>query len=169
MTVLSVDKDPTALTMTITSRFAAPPDRVWQVWADPRKLERWWGPPTHPATVEAHDLTPGGTVSYFMTGPEGDIHRGWWRIDEVRGPELLVFTDGFADDDGRAAEDLPTTQTRVEIVPREGGGTTMTMTSTFPSADALQQMLDMGVEQGITGAINQIDDILLQQAPVQPS
>ena len=75
MSVTNVTKDPEALTMSITSRFDAPVERVWQVWADPRRLERWWGPPTYPATVTEHDLAVGGRVRYFMTGPEGDRHR----------------------------------------------------------------------------------------------
>ena len=66
MTVVSVDKDPTELTMTITVNLGVPVERVWQVWADPRQLERWWGPPSHPATVVDHDLAPDGQVSYFM-------------------------------------------------------------------------------------------------------
>ena len=56
MGVISVDKNPTELTMTITSEFAAPVKRVWQLWADPRQLERWWGPPTHPATFVDYEL-----------------------------------------------------------------------------------------------------------------
>ena len=67
MSVTHVDKDLDALTLTMTAEFAAPLDAVWQVWADPRKLERWWGPPTHPATFVAHDLRPGGRMHYFMT------------------------------------------------------------------------------------------------------
>ena len=72
MTVTAVRKDPEALTMTVDAEFDASPERVWQLWADPRQLERWWGPPTYPATFTAHDLAPGGRVEYHMTGPEGD-------------------------------------------------------------------------------------------------
>jgi uncharacterized protein YndB with AHSA1/START domain len=43
MTVIAVERDSVALTLTIMSEFAAPVERVWQVWADPRQLERWWG------------------------------------------------------------------------------------------------------------------------------
>ena len=74
--VTSVVKKRDARTMTITAHFDAPIDRVWKVWSDPRQLERWWGPPTYPAIVSEHDLTPGGTVTYAMTGPEGDRHGG---------------------------------------------------------------------------------------------
>ena len=58
MTVTAVRKDPAARRMTLEAEFAASAARVWQLWADPRQLERWWGPPTHPATVTAHDLRP---------------------------------------------------------------------------------------------------------------
>jgi Activator of Hsp90 ATPase homolog 1-like protein len=68
MTVISVEKDAESLTMTIIAQFDAPTTRVWQVWQDPPQLERSWRPPTYPATVVGHDLTPGGIVTYFMTG-----------------------------------------------------------------------------------------------------
>ena len=83
MTVTNVVKDPERRTMTITAEFGAPVERVWQIWADPRQLERWWGPPTYPATVVDHDLAEGGTVNYFMTGPDGDKHAGWWRVSAI--------------------------------------------------------------------------------------
>ena len=80
MTVTDVRKNPTALTMTVACEWDAPIARVWQLWSDPRKLERWWGPPTYPATVVEHDPRPGGKVSYFMTSPEGEQHHGWWKV-----------------------------------------------------------------------------------------
>ena len=89
MTVTDVRKDPEALTLTITSEFDAGVDRVWQLWADPRRLERWWGPPTYPSTFVDHDLTPGGRVTYYMTGPEGDQARGWWKVLAVEAPHRL--------------------------------------------------------------------------------
>ena len=53
MTVTAVRKDPDALTMTLTAEFDASPERVWQLWADPRQLERWWGPPDLPRHLHA--------------------------------------------------------------------------------------------------------------------
>ncbi len=54
---------PSARTMTLEAEFDASPERVWQLWADPRQLERWWGPPTYPATVTTHDLRPAAASS----------------------------------------------------------------------------------------------------------
>ena len=65
MTVTAVTKDLNELTMTVDAEFDVPVDRAWQLWGDPRQLERWWGPPTHPATMVQHDLTSGGTVTRF--------------------------------------------------------------------------------------------------------
>jgi uncharacterized protein YndB with AHSA1/START domain len=159
MSVTSVDKDLDNLTLTLIADFAAPLERVWRLWADPRQLERWWGPPTYPATVEAHDLTPGGEVAYFMTGPEGDRHRGWWRITSVSEPTALEFTDGFADDDGKPKTDMPTTSVRVRLSEHEGG-TRMEMRSLFDSREQMEQMVAMGMEEGLTEAVGQIDALL---------
>ena len=74
------------------AEFDAPIERVWQLWADPRQLERWWGPPSHPATVERHDLTPGGDVTYFMTGPEGEKHRG--ELKSRPGGDMIAYGGG---------------------------------------------------------------------------
>src|ERR687896_1137057 len=72
MAVIDVKKDFDALTLTITAEFDADIARVWELWADPRKLQRWWGPPTHPVTFVDHRLVAGGTISYYMTSPEGN-------------------------------------------------------------------------------------------------
>ncbi len=63
MTVTDVRKDPHALTMTLTAEFDACAERVWQIWSDPRQLERWWGPPTYPATFVNHELRPAAVSS----------------------------------------------------------------------------------------------------------
>ena len=159
MSVTTVDKDPEAMTMTITSEFEAPIGRVWQLWADPRQLERWWGPPTYPATVVDHDLSPGGSVNYFMTGPEGDQPRGWWRVLAVDAPNRLEFEDGFADDAGEPNPDMPTMTIRVTLN-EQAGGTRMAIETTFPSMEAMDQMLSMGMDEGMTSAVAQIDDLL---------
>ena len=159
MSVTSVDKDLDALTLTLIADFAAPVERVWRLWADPRQLERWWGPPTYPATVEEHDLTLGGGVTSVMTGPEGDRHHGWWRITSVSEPTALEFTDGFADDDGKPKDDMPTMSVTVRLSARNGG-TRMEMRSLFDSREQMEQMVSMGMEEGLKEAVGQIDALL---------
>ena len=162
MPVTDVQQDLENLTLTITADFVAPVTRIWQIYADPRQLEKVWGPPTYPATVVGHDLTPGGRVTYFMTGPDGDKHAGYWEITAVDEPTSLSFVDGFADLDFNPDPALPTSR-NVYTFAEHDGGTRATYTSTFESAEGLQKVLDMGVVEGSTSAINQIDDLVAPQ------
>jgi len=160
MTLTAVRKDTEALTMNIASEFEATPERIWQLWADPRQLERWWGPPTYPATFTEHDLTPGSRVAYHMTGPTGDQPRGWWEIVEADPPRSLVFRDGFANDDRQPNPAFPVTTVHATIEDVGGGRTRMSIESHFPSAAAMEQLLGMGMEEGMAEAVGQIDAIL---------
>ena len=162
MTVIAVRKDPESRTMTVVAEFEGSPERVWQLWADPRQLERWWGPPTYPATVDAHDLRPGGHVAYQMTGPEGDRHRGFWDVDEVQPPRRLVFRDGFANEDGTPNTELPMTTERVTIEETEGGKTRMSIEIEFPTVEAMEELA--GLQEGRTQSVGQIDAILAGDA-----
>jgi uncharacterized protein YndB with AHSA1/START domain len=160
MPVTAVHKDPEKLTMVVDSEFDASVERVWQLWSDPRQLERWWGPPTYPATVTTHDLSVGGKVEYYMTGPQGDQPRAYWKVLEVDPPRKLVFLDGLANADGTPNPDIPETVQRVLIAAAGPGRTKMTIENVFPSQAAMEQLLAMGMQEGLVGAVGQIDDIL---------
>jgi uncharacterized protein YndB with AHSA1/START domain len=159
MSVTSVEKDLDRLTLTLIADFDAPIERVWQLWADPRKLERWWGPPTHPATVERHDLTPGGEVAYYMTGPEGERSRGWWRVTAVTPPRALAFTDGFADRDGRPLARSPTTDVTMGLEER-AGGTRMELRFAFESREHMERIERMGAFAVFPLSVGQMDALL---------
>jgi uncharacterized protein YndB with AHSA1/START domain len=162
MPVISVRKDPKTLSMTVSAEFAATVDRVWQLWEDPRQLERWWGPPTYPATFEELDLRPGGRARYYMTGPEGDKPHGWWQVLAAERPTRIEILDGFADPQGKPLDDMPSTTMHVSISPIETG-TRMEIRSVFPSLEAMEQLTAMGMEEGLKEALGQIDDILAAQ------
>ena len=101
MPVTDVEKDVDALTLTITAEFDADAERLWELWADPRQLERWWSPPSHSSTFVEHELTVGARTTYFMTGPDGEKHHGRWRIEEVERPYRLQLKDDEVDDKGK--------------------------------------------------------------------
>jgi uncharacterized protein YndB with AHSA1/START domain len=97
-----------------------------------------------------------------MTGPSGDQPRGFWDIVEVDPPHRLVFVDGFAHDDGTPNDDLPRGEGRVTIESIGAGRTRMSIENRFPSTEAMEQVLAMGMEEGLTQAVGQIDAILAE-------
>ena len=159
MSITSLDVDHDNLTMTLIADFDAPVEQVWDLWADPRKLERWWGPPGYPATFEKHDLIAGGEATYFMTDLEGETHRGVWQVTAVDPPNSLAFTDAFASPDGTAIADMPTHAVTVELSEREGG-TRMEMRSSFDSPEDMEILLKLGMVEGLREAAAQMDPLL---------
>ena len=159
MPVTDVRHDLDALTLTITAEFAAPVERVWEVYADPRQLERVWGPPTYPATFVDHDL-PRRAGDLLHDQPRGrevlrllDRHRGG-RAGRLLLRRRLRPRRHFTPD-----PDLPVSRNTYTFTEVEGG-TRATYVGTYASAEGLQQVLDMGAVEGASSAINQIDDLL---------
>ena len=163
MTVTAVRKDPRRLTLTVEAEFDASAERVWQLWADPRQLERWWGPPAYPASFANYDLAPGGRVEYHMTGPTGEKYHGHFDVLEVEPPRRLVLRDSCADADGTPR---PTNTVRVgigEVSPRR---TRMSIEVVFSSTEAMEQALATGTDEGLRQAVGQIDSIFAAR-PIQ--
>jgi uncharacterized protein YndB with AHSA1/START domain len=163
MTVISTTTNPEALRLTVVAEFAASPEQVWGVWEDPRQLERWWGPPSYPATFTRHEFSVGGESRYYMTGPSGDTPHGWWRMHVIDGPRRLEFSNGLAGDDGEPQPGVEPMAAHVVFEPIPGG-TRMTTVSEFVDEDQMEMMLAMGMAEGMTQAILQIDALVASAA-----
>jgi uncharacterized protein YndB with AHSA1/START domain len=160
MPVMSAQTDLEALSLTFVTEHAAPIERVWQLWADPRQLERWWGPPEWPASVTAHDFTVGGRVSYHMTGPSGETSAAWMRITEIDAPWHLRFDEGFSHDDGTENPSMPAGECDVRFEALDDNRTRMTVVFSYASVDDLELVTRMGMIEGFSSAAGQIDAVL---------
>lgn len=163
MPITSVTKDPEALTLTVIADFGVPVQRLWDAYADPRQLSKFWGPPEYPATFTRHDFFPGGHSDYFMTGPEGDIMRGYWDFVTVTPTESFEVVDGFALDDGRPNRDMPHMRMVFSFEATADGSRVIT-TSHFNSVAELEKLLGMGMDEGMRAAMAQMDDVLADLA-----
>ena len=159
MPVVSTTKNVDALTLTLVAEYDATPEKVWQLFADPRKLERWWGPPGWPATYTRHEFEVGGQARYYMTSPEGEKHHGWLRFDQIDGPQRLEFANGFAGDDGEPAPGVEPATGIVEIE-AGGGATRMLVRTRFVDVEQMERMLGMGMQEGMGMALGQVDALL---------
>lgn len=158
MPVTEVEKDLDALTLTITAEFDAGAERLWELWSDPRQLERWWSPPSHSSTFVAHELTVGARTTYFMTDPDGERHHGHWRIEEVEPPHRLRIKDDVVDDEGKPEDGGPSSMT-ITIAETDGTAT-MSIQTHFADRESMEQTIEMGFERGMTKTVNQIDPLL---------
>ncbi|MFW2512761.1 SRPBCC family protein [Demequina sp. SO4-13] len=159
MPITSVNKDLDALTMTVIADFAATRERLWEAYTDPRQIEKFWGPVDWPATFTRHDVFPGGWSHYVMTGPDGERSGGFWEFLAVDPGYSFEVRDGFADDSGNENTDMPSMRMTFQFE-ETGEGSRLITTTFFPSLDALEELIGMGMEEGMTSAMSQIDDVL---------
>lgn len=159
MPITSVEKDLDALTMTVTAEFTASRQRLWEAYTDPRQIERFWGPVEWPATFTRHDVFVGGRSGYSMTGPDGEHSSGFWEFLAVDEGRFFEVRDGFADADGEENADMPSMRMTFSFEDTDNGSRLVT-TTRFDSLDQLEQLIDMGMEEGMTSAMGQIDGVL---------
>jgi uncharacterized protein YndB with AHSA1/START domain len=163
MPITSVKKDPETLTMTIVAEFAATVERVWDAYADPRQIEKFWGPVEWPATFTRHDFAVGGMSHYYMTGPDGENSGGYWRFTAVERYRSFSVVDGFAKESGAPNDEMPSMDMTFTFEAADAGARVTTVT-TFPSLEALDELVAMGMEDGMRSAMSQIDGVLADLA-----
>ncbi len=159
MPVTDVRTDADTLTMIVVADFAAPIERVWSAYSDPRQLERFWGPPGWPATFTSFDHTVGGRATYTMNGPRGETSSGSWEFLSIDAPKSFEVLDSFADENGQPLDGF-LAQRMSFAFESTADGTRMVTTSHFDSVEALEQVVEMGQVEGITLAMSQLDAVL---------
>lgn len=161
MPITSVTSDPQALTLTVVADYPVPVERLWAAYADPRQLERFWGPVEWPATFTRHDMVVGGRSEYFMTGPDGSVSRGWFRFLDVQPGRSFEVEDGFAGEDGQEDPSMPTMRMlyTFEATPT---GSRFTGVTRFPSLEAMEKLVEMGMLEGMRSAMSQLDAVLAE-------
>ena len=159
MPIESVTSDEDALSLTVVGEYPVPVERLWAAYADPRQLERFWGPETWPATFTRHDMAVGGRSAYHMTGPDGSVSRGWWRFLAVEPPRRIEVEDGFAHEDGRPNDDLPAMRMVFTFEPT-ATGSRFTSVTYFTSLESMAQLVEMGMVEGLKSALGQLDGVL---------
>jgi uncharacterized protein YndB with AHSA1/START domain len=159
MPVTAVTTDPETLTMTLVAEFPVAVERLWAAFADPRQLERFWGPPGYPATFADFDLRAGGRARYWMTSPQGERYDALWEFSEVDEPRRIAMLDQFADAAGNADPSMPVSRTTLGFESTDGGSR-FTVVSRFDSADDLEKVVAMGMEEGYAQAMSQLDVVL---------
>lgn len=159
MPITEVVSNAQSLTLTITGEYAVPVERLWDAYADPRQLERFWGPVEWPATFTRHDMAVGGESHYYMTGPDGTRAGGWFRFLVVEPHTHFEVEDGFSDANGQRDASMPAMRMTFTFEATPAGSRSRIVTQ-FPSVEAMEQLVQMGMMEGMRSAMGQIDAVL---------
>jgi uncharacterized protein YndB with AHSA1/START domain len=156
MPLTFVTKDPATLTLTVVGDYPVPQQRLWDAFADPRQLERFWGPPAFPATFTRHDFKVGGRAEYFLTLPEGQKWGGSWKFTVVNPISSFEAHDG---EDNAEDENMPASMKfAFEATPT---GSRLVIVTHFSSIAAMEETIP-GMEQGLRAAMPQLDAVLAE-------
>jgi uncharacterized protein YndB with AHSA1/START domain len=150
---------PTDREIVITRVFDAPRELVFKAWSDPVYLAKWWGPSGWTLPVSQMDFRVGGSWTYCMKGPEGEESCGMAIYREIVEPERIVFTDYFADAEGKPLEGMPEALMIVEFAADEGK-TMLTNTVRYQTAEDRDRILKMGFKEGMTESLNRLEEFL---------
>ena len=145
--------------LTIERRFNAPRNAVWQAYTVPALLDRWWAPMPWKTETVTMDFRVGGHWLYAMNGPAGEQHFGRMDFVAIEPENRYVALDVFADATGATNPDLPQ-QTFTTSFVDEGATTQVIVVVDYESVADLQKVIEMGIEQGITMAQDQLEEML---------
>lgn len=163
MPITEVISNAEALTLTVIADYPVPVSVLWAAYADPRKLERFWGPKEWPAKFTRHDMEVGGYSNYHMTGPDGTVSRGWFRFLSIAPQQRIEVEDGFADEHGVPNTEMPSMRMTFDFESTASGSRFKSVTY-FASLESMEQLVQMGMLEGMRSAMSQIDDVLAEIA-----
>jgi uncharacterized protein YndB with AHSA1/START domain len=161
MNKLKVEKKDRELVL--SRMFDAPRELVFEMYSKCEHIRHWWGPGDWPVTYCKMDFRVNGNWHYCMSGPDGKESWGKGIYQEIVRPEKIAWQDYFSDKDGTVNEKMPGMLIIVELAD-ENGKTRMTSHTHFSNPEQMKQILDMGVVEGITMALNQLEAYLVGKA-----
>lgn len=86
---------PASAEANITRQFKAPRALVYEAWANPELLARWFGPHGYRMVIRHMDFRSGGSLDFSFVGPDGSEHAALAHYVEVVPGERIEWTGEF--------------------------------------------------------------------------
>lgn len=145
--------------LTVTRAFDAPIDLVWRAWTEPDMLDQWWAPKPWQSRTKSMEFKEGGFRLYAMVGPEGEEHWGRSDYQSIDPQNSFSGEDAFCDSEGNINASMPVSQFTNQFT--EGKAqVTVKIISYYQSTDHLEQVIKMGMKEGLTMALDQLENVL---------
>jgi uncharacterized protein YndB with AHSA1/START domain len=155
----NVVKDFKEKSILVSREFAAPIESVWRCFTESELLDQWWGPAPWRAETKSMDFSVGGSWLYAMVSPENEKH--WARMNyiAINNQKSFDVEDGFCDENGNMNAAMPVSKGQ-NVFTETATGVTVEFKMYYPTETALQTIVDMGFEQGITMCFEQLNGLL---------
>jgi uncharacterized protein YndB with AHSA1/START domain len=147
-------------TITIKREFAARRKLVWNCYTQSELLDRWFAPKPLTTKTKFMDFREGGHWLYAMVEPNGQEYWGRMDYQTIQPIDNYTSLDGFCDDSGALNPAFPRSEWNVTF----SDVATRTLVETvvsYASAEALQQVINMGLKDGLTSTMERLDEVLL--------
>lgn len=153
-----VDKEKN--TLTIKREFAARRQLVWDCYTKRELLDRWFAPKPLTTKTKSMDFSEGGHWLYAMVEPNGQEYWGRMDYQTIRPIDNYTALDGFCDETGALNPALPRSKWNVSFSD-VAAHTLVETVVLYASAEALEQVMQMGMKEGLTSTLERLDELLL--------
>lgn len=146
-------------TITTKREFAAKRQLVWDCYTKSELLDRWFAPKPLTTKTSFMDFREGGHWLYAMVEPAGQEYWGRMDYETIRPIDGYTSLDGFCDNTGALNPNLPRSRWNVSFTDA-GTHTLVETVVAYSSPEAIQQVIDMGLEQGMASTLERLDELL---------
>ncbi|MET1033337.1 MAG: SRPBCC domain-containing protein [Candidatus Saccharimonadales bacterium] len=155
--------------LTIERVINAPKDKVWDAYTTADLFVKWFSPQGWSAHTKHFDVSTDGYVLYAMKC-EDETQTDWFGKEtwgksvysSVTPKDTFTYRDFFCDEEGNPTGGMPVSETRISFTETDGK-TKITSVSTYESEAAVEQVLAMGMEEGIKQTFDKLA-LVLEQA-----
>lgn len=147
-------------TMTVKRGFAANKQLVWDCYTKSELLDQWFAPKPLTTKTKFMDFSEGGHWHYAMVDPDGQEYWGRMDYETIQPIDNFTSLDGFCDETGALNPDLPRSKWVVTFTDELDHTVVQTLVS-YTSTEALEQVIEMGMKEGMTSALERLDELLL--------
>lgn len=145
--------------LTVIRTFNASVELVWRAWTEVELLDKWWAPKPWKSETTKMDFKEGGERVYAMCGPKGEKHWALTRYKTINQLNSFTGEDAFCESEGEVNEDMPISTFKNHFESKDNL-TTVTIISEYASESHLQQVIDMGMKEGLTMTLDSLAELL---------
>ena len=153
--------DKTNKTIIINREFDAEVDLVWDAFTDSTLLDQWWAPKPWKAKTKTMDFREGGKWIYAMVGPMGDKNWATTNYIVIKSEKKIAGLDAFTDADGKINKHMPQSKREIKFTDK-GQHTLVEIKTIYDDVADLDTIIKMGFREGITAALENLDELLIE-------